>query len=206
MSGIRNRTLLGRPEVVLTLVVAALFLLGACGGGAGVGGVRAGFIAEMRSAKVLAPAADEGAMAEDAAAEDAAAEDAAAEDAAAEGAMAEGAMAEGAAAEGEEVAEGEIPAEPEMVNVLLDILIHNEGAGTLDGVTLDLTIAGSDGTEKEHRLLWVETAGLTKGSQSQVAYELEDVAYEEGDGFHVEVRYPIPMEERGDYREFDVDN
>ncbi len=160
------------------LTVAGLLLLAACAGEGGVAGARVGYIAEMGSFSVVqAPA-----MAEEAT-----------EDAEAE-------------AEAETAEEAAAPTEPAMVTVLLDFLIHNEGSGALDGVTVDLTIADPDGNEKERRLLWVETAGLTKGSQRQVAHELTDVAYTDGDGFHVEVRYPIPMEERGDYREFDAEN
>ena len=177
MKGILNRTAWGRRDVVLALIAAIALLALACGGGGGVAESRAGFIAQIQSFAVQGPAADE-AMASDEA---------------------------GAGEEADEGAEAEadMPAEPALANVMLDILVHNEGAGTLDGITVDLTIADPDGMEKERRLLWIETAGLIKGSQSQVVHELHDVAYTEGDGFHVEVRHPIPMEERGDYREFD---
>lgn len=180
MKGTLNWTSWRRPEMVLAFVVAIALLIGACGGGGGVAEARAGFIAKMQSVAVQAPAAEE-AMASDEAESE-------------------------AKAETEAEAEGEMPAEPAMVDVLLDILVHNEGSGTLDGVTVDLTIADPDGVEQEHRLIWVETAGLTKGSQSQVVYELSDVPYTKNHGFHVEVRHPIPMEERGDYREFDAES
>ena len=180
MKRIENRA--WRQSVVaFTFVAAALSLLIACGGaGGGVAGARAGFIAEMGSFSVVQPPA----VAEEAAE----------------------AAEEEADADAEATEEAAAPAEPAMATVLLDFLIHNEGSGALDGVTVDLTIADPEGNEKERRLLWVETAGLTKGSQRQVAHELTDVAYVEGDGFHVEVRHPIPMEERGDYREFDAEN
>ncbi len=165
----------------LAFAVAALFLLAACAGEGGVSGARAGYIAEMGSFSVVgAPAVVEET----------------AEDADAEGAEADAETAEDAAA----------PAAPPTTTVLLDFLIHNKGSGTLDGVTVDLTIADPDGNEKERRLLWVDTTGLTKGSQRQVAHELLQVAHTEGDGYHVEVRHPIPMEQRGDYREFDAEN
>ena len=176
MKGTLNRTSWRRPEVVLAFVAAIALLAVACGGEGGVAATRAGFIAQLQSFTVQAPAADE-AMASDE-----------------------------ADAEADAEAESDMPAEPAMVNVMLDILVHNEGSGTLDSITVDLTIADLDGAEKERQLLWVETAGLTKGSQTQVVYDLNDVAYTEGDGFHVEVRHPIPMEERGDYREFDAEN
>ena len=182
MKGTLNRTLWRRPEVVLAFVAAIALLALACGGGGGVAETRAGFIAQLQSFTVQAPAAEEAMASEEADAEAEAEADTDAE------------------------AEGDMPAEPAMVSVMLDILVHNEGAGTLDGITVDLTIADPDGAEKERRLLWVETAGLTKGSQTQVVYDLNDVVYTEGDGFHVEVRHAIPMEERGDYREFDAES
>jgi hypothetical protein len=168
--------------MVLAFVAAIALLALACGGGGGVAETRAGFIAQLQSFTVQAPAAEEAMESEEADADVEAEADTDAE------------------------AEGDMPAEPAMVSVMLDILVHNEGSGTLDGVTVDLTIADPDGGEKERRLLWIEIAGLTKGSQTQVVYDLVDVAYSEGDGFHVEVRHPIPMEERGDYREFDAEN
>ena len=160
----------------LTLALAALLLSAACAGEGGVAGARAGYIAEMGSFSVVQVPT----MAEEA--------------------------AEEAEADAEATEEAAVSTEPAMVTVLLDFLIHNEGSGTLDGVTVDLTIADPGGNEKERRLLWVETAGLTKGSQRQVAHELTDISYADGDGFHVEVRNPITVEERGDYREFDAEN
>ncbi len=176
MKGILNQTAWSRRDIVLAVIAAIALLASACGGGGGVAEARAGFIAQIQSFAVQAPAVDEAMPSDEAGAEEADAE-----------------------------AEGDMPAEPALVNVMLDILVHNEGSGALDGITVDLTIADPDGMEKERRLLWLETAGLIKGSQSQVVHELHDVAYNEGDGFHVEVRHPIPMEERGDYREFDAE-
>ena len=179
MKRIEDRVSRWRLSAV-ALAVVGLFLLAACAGEGGVSGARAGYIAEMGSFSVVqAPA-----MAEE---------------------VAEDAEAD-AEVDAETAEEAAAPAAPAMVTVLLDFLIHNEGSGALDGVTVDLTIADPDGNEKERHLLWVDTTGLTKGSQRQVAHELTDVAYVDGDGFHVEVRYPIPMEERGDYREFDAEN
>ncbi len=179
MSRTVNRTSWRQLVAALSWVALLALPLVACGGGeAGVAGARAGFIAEMQAFKVLG------------------------QEGAGEAAEADAAASEESAADGDASAEGAMTPEPQLVDVLLDILIHNEGNGALDGITLDLTIADPDGAEKERRLLYVETLGLTKGSQSQITYELTDVAYVEGDGFHVEVRRPIPLEEQGDYREF----
>ena len=184
MKKIPDRAAFGRLDVLVALIAAiALFAL-ACGAGGGVAEARAGYIAQIQSFNVQGSAADEANASDETDEADQVGEADTAADA---------------------DAEAEMPAEPAPVSVMLDILVHNEGSGTLDGVTVDLTIADPDGTEKERRLLWIETAGLIKGSQTQVVHELHDIAYTEGDGFHVEVRHPIPMEERGDYREFDAE-
>ena len=56
--------------------------------------------------------------------------------------------------------------------------------------------------EKAAWKIWVDTAGLPKANQKQVSHILEDVDYQEGDGFSAEIRHPVPEAERGDYREF----
>ncbi len=194
MNGSVNRTAWARQDVMAALIAAIALLASACGGGGGVADARAGFIAQIQSFTVQSPPAA-GVMAADEA------------DAEAEGeADAQAEPEPEVEAEAEAEAEADMPAESALVHVMLDILVHNEGSGTLDGITVDLTIADPDGVEKERRLIWIETAGLTKGSQSQVVHELHDLDYTEGDGFHVEVRHPIPMEERGDYREFDAES
>ncbi len=64
------------------------------------------------------------------------------------------------------------------------------------------SVAGSGGAEKARRRLWVDTSGIDKGVEVQVTATVADLDYQPGDGFHVEVRHPIPVAERGDYREF----
>ncbi|MDX1503443.1 MAG: hypothetical protein R3325_13870 [Thermoanaerobaculia bacterium] len=123
------------------------------------------------------------------------------------------------AAEGEG---GEAPAEPVAVtdeageegeameeapvetrtDVELDLLVQHDLDTALPGITLDVTMASPDGTEKASWKIYVETAGLPKANQKQVSYILEDVDYQEGDGFAAEIRHPVPPEERGEYREF----
>jgi hypothetical protein len=100
---------------------------------------------------------------------------------------------------GEEVAETPVQVRQD---VLLDILLQHDSTERLDGVTLDIHMVDPSQREKGHWLLWVDTSTLEKATHIQFTHVLEDSPYEEGDGFAVEVRHPIPVEERGDYREF----
>jgi hypothetical protein len=100
---------------------------------------------------------------------------------------------------GEEVAEAPVQVRQD---VLLDILLQHDSAEKLDGVTLDIHMVDQSQREKGHWLLWVDTSSLQKATHTQFTHVLEDNPYEEGDGFAVEVRHPVPVEERGEYREF----
>ncbi len=86
--------------------------------------------------------------------------------------------------------------------ILLDVLVQWDGREPLPGLTLDLTMADAAGREKGARKLWVDTAGLDRGPGRQLTLTVDDLPYQAGDGFFVEVRVPIPPAERGDYREF----
>jgi hypothetical protein len=86
--------------------------------------------------------------------------------------------------------------------VRLDILIQHRSAEKLPGITLDISMVDSAEVEKGHWQVWFDTSEVTKATVTQFTHMLEEVGYEEGDGFFVEVRHPIPVEERGDYREF----
>jgi hypothetical protein len=86
--------------------------------------------------------------------------------------------------------------------VLLDVLVRGDAEMSLPGITLEVSIAGPTGAEKEHRRVWVETVGVGPGGE-QVSLPLEGLDYQAGDGFHVAVRSPVPVAERGDYREFE---
>jgi hypothetical protein len=96
-------------------------------------------------------------------------------------------------------AEGEAPARQE---ILLDILVRRDGRDALPGLTVDLSVAGAGGAEKARRQLWVDTSGIGKGVEVQLAVTVDGLEYQPGDGFHVEVRHPVPAAERGAYREF----
>jgi hypothetical protein len=86
-------------------------------------------------------------------------------------------------------------------DVLLDILIQSRSEEPLAGLTLDVTQVDGEQREKGHYRIWVSTAGIGKGRGQSVSHRLEGVDYREGDGFHVEVRHPVPLAERGLYRE-----
>ena len=111
--------------------------------------------------------------------------------------------AEEAGVEGEELEE-QADFEPVAVSqrVLLDILIQHDSYEKLPGVTVDIFMVDAGELEKNHWRVWFDTADIEKANVTQFTHILEDVSYEEGDGFFVEVRHPVPEEERGDYREF----
>ncbi len=84
----------------------------------------------------------------------------------------------------------------------LDILILHDSYELLPGVTVDISMANSAGEEKNHWRIWFDTSDIGKASVTQFTHILEDISYEEGDGFFAEVRNPIPEDEWKDYREF----
>lgn len=91
---------------------------------------------------------------------------------------------------------------PVASNILLDFVVRTNSDETLPGVTVDVTMGNAAG-EKERWEVWIDSSELTpRGPGMQLTHELEGVMYEEGDGFHVEVRHPIPEEERNTYREY----
>jgi hypothetical protein len=86
-------------------------------------------------------------------------------------------------------------------DVMLDILVSHTAPEKLPGITLDVSHVGADQKEKGHWRVWVDTSTLERGPGTQVTHVLEDVDYQPGDGFHVEVRPSIPPEERSQYLE-----
>ncbi len=92
---------------------------------------------------------------------------------------------------------------PMQTNVHLDIIVQHRLDEALEGLTLDISMIDDKQNEVGQWKVWVETAGLLKANQLPVTHVLEDVDFEEGYGFNVEVRSGIPPSEYGDYREFD---
>ena len=124
----------------------------------------------------------------------------------------EGMEADAEAMEAEAVGEGEMEetageeamemAGPSTSDILLDILIQHDANERLDGLTVDITQVDPSENPKASWKVWIDTSKIAKATHHQVSHVLEDVEYEEGDGFFVEVRSPVPPAERGEYREF----
>ncbi len=108
---------------------------------------------------------------------------------------------EGTEDEGTEEAPIEL-SQPEPPVILVDVLISTTAREKLDGLTIDVSHGDSQGNEKEVRRIWIDTSDIERGSGAQVTLRLEDLDYVEGDGFHAQVRSPIPESERSEYREF----
>lgn len=119
----------------------------------------------------------------------------------------EAAAAAAEAGEGDPAAGLEDAVEPIPVptrrDAVLDVIVQHDAYEPLNGLTLDITLVDDGRNEIGRWLRWVDTEGLPKANQRPYSIVLEDVAYEEGYGFHVEVRHPVPVAERGDYREYE---
>lgn len=86
--------------------------------------------------------------------------------------------------------------------VTLDVLVALEGRESLPGLTLDVTQADAREEEKASWRVYLDVTDVHRGPGTQISHRLEDVEFEDGDRFHVEVRHPVPAAERGEYREF----
>jgi hypothetical protein len=93
------------------------------------------------------------------------------------------------------------PTGPQRRDVVLDIVVTHTADEALPGITLDVTQADEEENVKETFLVWIDTAHISRGEHAQVNYVLEDIEFEPGDRFSVEVRHPVPAADRGRYRE-----
>lgn len=98
--------------------------------------------------------------------------------------------------------EPEVAMTPVRQDIAIDILLQHDSPEKLPGITLDIEMVDAAEKTKNTWKVWVDTATLPKATGTQFTHLLEDVDYEEGDGFNVEVRSPVPPEERSEYREF----
>ena len=88
--------------------------------------------------------------------------------------------------------------------VLLDVLVRHDASERLSGITLEIGILDPAGNVKEALRRYIDTSALGRGPGTQFEIILEDVDYIDGDQFTVEVRHPVPIEERGEYQEFSL--
>jgi hypothetical protein len=93
---------------------------------------------------------------------------------------------------------------PERRDVVLDLVVEHDAEEPLPGITIDIAHAGPDGEEKDRYRAWLDTSGVERGEAVPMTYTLDEVAYRVGDRFTVAVQSPVPLEQRGDYREFTV--
>ena len=93
---------------------------------------------------------------------------------------------------------------PVRKDILLDVLVRHDAPEQLPGVTLDIGILDPAGNVKETFRRYIDTSALGKGPGSQFELIFEDVDYVEGDQFTVEIRHPVPVEQRSEYQEFSV--
>ncbi len=110
-----------------------------------------------------------------------------------------------ALSEGEEAREAGTAAPAQAArptSILFDVVLSFRGSQSLPGITLDITHTDAQGRTKEVRRQYVETPKMTNSGVLQQGFVLDNLQYEEGDGFQVDVRSFIPVEERGEYREF----
>ena len=119
-----------------------------------------------------------------------------------EGAEAEAPAAEEMAVEGEGEMVEPMEAEPATVDILLDVLIKHDAPELLPGITVDVVMVDADKADKASWKVFFDTSTVKKANPTQYTHLLEDVPYVEGDGFAAEIRHPVPVEERGEYKEF----
>lgn len=86
--------------------------------------------------------------------------------------------------------------------LMCDIVVRYNDRDPLPGVTIDLVHMTPFEEVRNTFREYVETDGLLKGSPRQISLLLEVPGFQDGDGFTVEVRQPVPAAERSEYREF----
>ena len=87
-------------------------------------------------------------------------------------------------------------------DVILDLLVSSDADEPLAGFTVEYEHVDSRQQVKDARRLWIETPGLLRGVGTQLSVVVDDIDYEEGDGFSVTLLTPAPEAERSEYREF----
>jgi len=97
---------------------------------------------------------------------------------------------------------GEAMPAPTRQDAILDILVSTTSREPLSHLTVDVDQVDANENPKGHWLAYLDTADVHRGPGTQISYTVENVDYADGDGFNVEVRSPVPPEDRGQYKEF----
>lgn len=95
-----------------------------------------------------------------------------------------------------------LPEEQQPVPVLFDVIVSFDGRKPLPGVTVDIEHKDPFDKVKGTYRQFIETPNMAKDDVLLKDFVLEDVSYEPGDLFILEIRSPIPPEEQSEYREF----
>jgi hypothetical protein len=98
---------------------------------------------------------------------------------------------------------GEAPPPRVRTDAVLDIVVSSNAEKPLPGLTIDIEHVDAQRRAKGRGTFWVETATLVQGQSTELQHVLENVAWETGDTYAVEVRRAIPAEQRSEYREFE---
>jgi hypothetical protein len=91
-------------------------------------------------------------------------------------------------------------------DAVLDIRVSTTAEEYLPGVTVDIEHVDAQRRHKDRDTVWVDTSTLVRGEAVTVTRLLENVDWDTGDGFSVEVRRAIPAEDRAAYKEFGGDS
>lgn len=91
--------------------------------------------------------------------------------------------------------------EPQVVDVLFDLVILFKGDKALDGVTVSITQADANQQEKKLVRHYVETAKIVKGQTIQADFVLGGFVVDEGDVFAASLEPGIPAD-LGEFQEF----
>lgn len=93
------------------------------------------------------------------------------------------------------------PVGPQPKNVLFDLIVGYDGSDPLPGLTVEVSQIDPFQKEKATYRHYLELPNLRTGT-TQTDFVLENIMFEDGDGFSVDLRMVVPEAERGEYREF----
>ena len=193
-----------RPDLIriatFASAVALIFLLTGCGPKSPeqqVADTRAQYVVQLNTWAPREPVVEE--VAEEPAAEDAAEGDTGTESTVEEAAGGD----QGSDDQGSDDQEMAMEiAGPRPMTIFFDLIVRFDGDEALPGITVDVTHADPFEQEKGAYRQWIDTAGMAKRDTRQISFVLEGIEFEDGDTFSVLLRAHVPLEERGDYREF----